>query len=329
MREDNKKINLNNMIALCHIVDEFEGFEKRLITAISGKYNRCFIFQLNDVSKGEFKICSRKAKKFYEKNKSIIDTINNYSNVPTFINLNYDYKGNPRGDLKFFYDYLLNHKEEISKILVLLEKLKELGFHSFEFNEKLDFTKELYTYDGYSYDIVYLDNMGAIPNYKGFINYKTTDSNYKMKIGLSGSNREISEFNREVVLNSLLFDPNRLPEKIDNEHIIDYILNMQKSQEEKSKIIKNSIDLSISVYDLEYQFICSDTIIKRLEGINNKEELTSALSNIKENLEKLKYLSSEYNDSISKEDPLLSKEVLEKEKTLYLKRREWSKLDLD
>ena len=56
MNEDNKKINLNNMIALCHIVDEFEGFEKRLITAISGKYNRCFIFQLNDVSKGEFKM---------------------------------------------------------------------------------------------------------------------------------------------------------------------------------------------------------------------------------------------------------------------------------
>ena len=37
-----KKISIDNMIALCNIIDEFDEFEKKLISAISSKYNRDF-----------------------------------------------------------------------------------------------------------------------------------------------------------------------------------------------------------------------------------------------------------------------------------------------
>ena len=37
MKKYNKKINTNNMITLCHIIDEFDTFEKRLIPVISKK----------------------------------------------------------------------------------------------------------------------------------------------------------------------------------------------------------------------------------------------------------------------------------------------------
>ena len=48
---------------------------------------------------------------------------------------------------------------------------------------------------------------------------------------------------------------------------------------------------------------------------------------MKENLEKLKVLSIEYDSNISKEESSLTKEVLEKEKNLYLKRRMISNID--
>lgn len=81
-----KKIDTNNMIALCHIVDEFPEFEKWLLSVISSKYNRDFIFQVWDISQGEFKLGARKAKRFYRENKLVIDIINQYSSLPMFVN---------------------------------------------------------------------------------------------------------------------------------------------------------------------------------------------------------------------------------------------------
>lgn len=332
MEKNNKKIEIDNMITLCHIVDEFDEFEKRLIPAISPKYNRNFVFQVWDVSRGKFKLFARKAKRFYEENKSVIDAMNQYSNVPTFINLNYGWHGELTGDLRFFYEYLVSHKVEIPKILELLEKLKELGFGKFEFNEELDFTKE--TYGAYlslsdNFNLTYVANPQVIPNYTDYINFTTTDSNYKMKLELSGIPRkEISDYSRELVLNSLLFDPNTLPEKIDIEHTHGQLVRLKEEQKDKSSVIRSSVDLSISVSDLERQFIYTAGTISRLDGVKNKEELVAVLTSMKEDLEKLKKLSVEHDSNISQEEPLLTPEVLEQEKTLYLRRREWSKIDL-
>ena len=189
MEKNSHSLDTNNMIALCHIFEEFKEFENKLLQIISSKYNRDFVFQLWEISKGKFKIGARKAKKFYSENKDIIDIINKYSTLPTFVNLNYDYNGKPNGDLQFFYGYLLKHKEEISKILLLIEKIKELGFINFELEEDLDFTKEIYSaYSSFrdNFRIIYAANLQAIPNYVDNIKYRTLDSNYKMELGIFG-----------------------------------------------------------------------------------------------------------------------------------------------
>ena len=59
MKKDNKKIEINNMIALCHIVDDFARFEKRLISTMSQKNDEDFAFQIQDISKGKFKLGAR------------------------------------------------------------------------------------------------------------------------------------------------------------------------------------------------------------------------------------------------------------------------------
>lgn len=325
-----KKISIDNMIALCNIIDEFDEFEKKLISAISSKYNRDLVFQIWDISQGKFKLGALKAKKFYEENKLIIDVINRYSDVPMFINQNYGWDGKPTGDLRFFYEYLVKYKEEMPKILEVLKKIKELGFKNFEFNEELDFTKEIYgtslPLNNYV-DLIYVANPQVIPNYASYINYITTDSNYKIKLKLSNDN-QILDNGKNIVLNSLFFDPNTLPQKIDIEHTHEQLVKLKKEQQNNINFIKTSVKLGVSVLDLERQFNCSyETIINILDGVKNKAELIDILANMKDNLDKLKKISADYDSSVSQNEPLLTAELLEEEKRLYLRRREWSKID--
>ena len=328
MNKENYKIEIDNLIALYHIIDDFEEFEKKLKPAISTKYNRDFTYNLWKISRGKFKLGAFKARKFYKENKAIIDTINKYSDILSFINRSYDWIGDPYGNLHFFYQYLIEHKNEIDKILSVLEKLKELGFTSFEFNENLDFTKETYNIDSsYNYSITYVDNIKVIPHYEYYIKYGTTSSNYKMELR-TNTKGEFSEYGREIILNSLLFNANRLPEKIDKETIIEPILKLKEEQQEKSAPIRNSVDINVSIFDLETRLGYTINTISRLEGVKNKKELLEVLANIKQDVEKLRTLGSEYDSSLTETEPTLTSDVLEKEKTLYLRRRDWESMDI-
>ena len=108
--------------------------------------------------------------------------------------------------------------------------------------------------------------------------------------------------------------------------IIAIVINLapnyiRKEIKDKMNIIRNSVDLSVSVLDLEKQFNYTNETIDKLEYVENKEKLVEALTGMKKNLEKLKTLSLEHDSNISKKEPLLTPEILENEKTLYLERR--------
>lgn len=328
--KENYKIEINNLIALYHIMDDFEEFERKLKPLISTKYNRDFVHNLWKISRGKFKLGAFKERKFYKENKNIIDTISKYSDIFSFINRHYDWQGNPYGNLHFFYQYLIEHKNEIDKILAVLEKLKELGFESFEFNEDLDFTKENYniaTSFRSNYRIIHIDNIESIPNYESCIKYGTSDSNYKMELIIIGN--EFSPYGRSITLNSLLFDHNRLPKRIDKETIFDPILKLKEEQKETSTSLRNSVNINVSIFDLETSLDNTAYTINKLEGVKNKKELLEVLANIKQDVEKLRTLSQQYDRSISENEPTLTPELLEEEKTLYLRRRDWESMDLD
>ena len=331
--QDNKMINIDNLITLCHILDDYEEFEKILIKAMKHGSDRDFVFQLDDVSKGKFRLGSYKARRFYEENKLIIDAINHYSTIPSFINLNYGINGKIVGDIRFFYEYLVSHKEDIEKILFLMNKLKELGFDNIEFNDELDFTKEVYKTSLSQYDnfyLMYVANPEVIPNYTNEINYVTKDSKYKMILSITGyKEKEISKYNRKIILNSLIFNPYMLPEELDLEHTYGNLVRLKEEQSDETFLIRNSVDLNVSIFDLDKQYDSTYRIINGLnDNIKHREELVTILMEIKAKLEKLKLLGLEYNRSISRNDPLLSQELLEQEKVYYLRRRENNLTDL-
>lgn len=330
MNKNNYKININNMITLCHILDEFKAFEERLLPIISPEYNRDFVFQLWDISRGKFTLGAIKARKFYRENKSIIDIINDHSNVPTFINQGYGYHGEPEDNLQFFYQYLMEHRSKVDQIIAILQKIKALGFSSLEFNESLDFTSEQYkaysTFDNNT-RITYVDNIEGIPHYESYIKYRTRSSNYKMELGVGY--QEFYQYNRTIILNSLTFNPNRLPEKIDKETIFEPISKLKEDQVIKSIPIRNSVDIGVSIYDLELRLGYTTNTISKLEGVQNKKELLEILVNMKQEIDNLKILSEQYDSSVAESNPSITPQVLSQEKTLYLRKREWEQYDID
>lgn len=307
---------IDNMIAMCHIIDEYPIFSENLKIFVQSRNNRNDIYNLWKISNGENIIGARKVKRFYQENKTTIDTINKYTHINNYIFRIYDSKGNLKDNSKIdlFYNYLIKHRDNIDKIILALDRINNLGFRSIYFDEKLDFNNETYTLNinGDNKEIIFLDNMEALPNYHiDCIKYKTRGSNYRIYLKLlSRSNL----FNQYILVNSLLFDPNRLPGEISIESITSRILSLKENQKEFNRGINNSISLDISIDNLYKEYLEIYKVIEQLDGIKNKEELKEYLLMIRKYLDKLIITSKEYDDSIIKEYQGINREELEKEK---------------
>lgn len=331
---ENKTVNqpheilTKNLIALCYILDDYIEFNKDLRNLISTKYNRDDIWHLYKISNKKNIIGANKVKKFYQRNKDVVDLINRYSNILEFINNSYNCTGKPieSSSLDFFYQYIMNNKNNLEKMLAVLNRIKELGFKKLIFDENVDFTNAEYkinTKFEYNINIEYLDNMKANPNYHNdAVRYKTTESNYKIII-------KSAIHNAEIVVNSLVFDANRLPNSISKEDIFNEILALKNSKLKECDAIKNSIDLNLNMEGLILHFFLINDIINRINDIENKDELLIMLAEMQTILDKLKMAASNYGIDIVKTYPTITPDILQKEKKLYLERIEWDKIDTD
>ncbi len=325
-----KEIYTDNLIALCHIIDSYSEFSKNLRSFISTKYNRDNVEYLYQMSNGKFIFGAKKVKQFYQKNKTIIDLINKYSNISMFINQHYDNQGNPYelADLDFFYQYILNKKDCLKQILETLNKIKKLGFEKLQFDENLDFTTNDYKINKsfkYNNNIEYLDNMEAIPNYESdVINYKTKGSNYKITIKPSVRtiiNQDISGYDKKIIVNSLNFDANKLPEIMTKENTFDKIISLANEKNDECEAIRNSVNLSISLDFLCLSINSINNLLSRIDDIENKDDLLNILSEMKLNLNKLQTANLKYASNIEQVYPSITSDMLQEEKNLYLNRK--------
>lgn len=336
--QENAIIRTQDLITLCYMIDGYEKFKTDFLNLIrSMGYNKCttIMKRLGKISKGEYVINSKKIKTFYNENKIAIDTINKYCNIYMFIHGNFDDidKSTINSDnLDYFYQYISNHKDKLNQILALLNKILELGFNQFEFNEGIDFTNIQYQIDSLAFDIpdngystfTYLDNMEVIPQYDPYtIKYRTTDSNYKINIKYHS---KISS----LVVNDLLFSPERLPADVEHTTLARQILKLNNTQKESYTAIKNSVDLGICSDNLSKQVNTADSMITKLDDDALRDKSLKILQKMKEYVEELRTISVEYNKNVSEIYPSLTTELLEKEKEQYQKRRGISAyIDLD
>lgn len=315
-------IYTKNLIALCHILDEYEEFKNRLEKVLSKKLDVDFIRKLDDVSVGKFS-WSIKIIDFYKQNKSVIDTINQYTNISLFINDNYDCELNEIDRVDYFYNYLKKHRDEMDKILRLLERLRELHIVSISLNENIDFSIETYEMNTWmpdNYKLVILDNMEVVPGYStDLVRYKTNGSSYKITIG--GAFGDLNRYPiGKIALNSLIFDVSRLPNYDSSEDVYQTILELKDKKEDEYAAIKTSVDLNVGLEDLHKAFTIISQRIENLEDSEKKQELIEQLIIIKDAIIKLQSVNQQMDtDAVS--SGLVSKATLEKEKQLYKKER--------
>ncbi len=335
-----KKIYVSDLLALVHILDSYEEFNGRLKKFVSKKYNRDDIYNLYKVSTGKFCLSPR-VRKFYKENKNIIDIINTYSTISAFVNYIYDSSGKYASwcDIEFFYKYLNDNREQLDKIVNLLEKIQQLGFWNIKFNEEEDFKDKEYEINKkyiFMWDIItdikFLENIELIAEYKNnILKYKTTGSNYCMVLPYRDDAKNWAA--KEIILNNLLFDVKCLPKSLKKEDTINKILALQETRKKENiKITKQErlsindlVELGVKIFDFEKGYANLKYTVDRLETVKSKEELKRILSNMKLELEKLKQI----NSNEVKENPNVTEEQIQAEKQLYIKRREFQYLDLD
>lgn len=329
MKEESYTAEVKNLIALCHILDEFEKFTKDLSHVLVGKYDYDYgenLRKLYKIANGDSIIVAKKIKEFYQDNAKIIDKIKEESYLWNFIVWLYNSNGTDISDeAHFFYQYIASYKKNIEQILSVLNKIKKLGFEKLTFNESFDFTITIYNIETcfYNAEITYLDNIEVIPSYENnFVKYTTNASNYKITAKFHSSSLFSDYINKQIEVNSLLFDAERLPNAITKENIFDRIIHLKNAQAETETAIRNSVDLSISIHDLELQVNSTNNVIENLsESVENKKELRDILKNMRKQLNQMSSISSIYDESISQSNPLITQEKLEEEKEWELTRR--------
>lgn len=332
------EIDINILIALCNILDKYEEFNNNILERYNCIYDLSSLVKLFKISQGEKVSRTPKLKEFYQKNKEVIDTINKFAPISNFILHNYSASNKKlyvSEKLRFFYQYLLKNRSQLDQILSVLEKIKDLGFYKINFVEGYDFTEESQSITGpysplkgpyspyYPGDIVFFDNIQIEPNYsKDTIKYKTNGSNYKIVFHpLSGSQGKL------IILNSLTFDPSRLPNKISTKSTVDYIVNLSKNLDESCFAIRTSVDLSINIDELQERYESLYKVMEELKNAPIKEKVRESLVKIQTELSKLQALSTEYNNSITEENPNITPEKIAEEIKLYLARRDSTDLD--
>ncbi len=335
------EIEVDYLIALCNIIDNYSDLKKDAIE-ISGHtpwYKQEFLADKdkndirremedlfnsieeqsvsNDQNSSKFNLSKypKKLQKFYSKYKDVLDIINNYTNSelslfmePIYNQEHYNYENEQIFD--FFYEYILNHRENLDKILSVLNKIKQLEFKKICLDENLNFVDRkyrIYTEYGSNANLTYLDNMIVIPtDMDNTVLYTTTGSNYEIK--------NIFEIN----VNSLVFDENRLPETISEKTIFDKIMSLYNEKKEVFDSIKKIANAFLFIFCLTSNFNSINELISETTNLENEGENNEILQRLQVDLNKFKNI---INSSIEKKYSITQEEFLIMTK-MYLEENE-------
>ena len=331
------KESVADLIILCHIINNFEEFNNdfcelmklndripvvtRLWNIVDLKQNKDMFWDSN---------YNKKMKDFYRKHSFEIELINRYSSLMYFFNSHYDVKGNILkgqncgNNFYFFYHYFLNNKDKLEQILELLKKIKMLGINTLKFKLDEDFNDQEYeAYTDFSANACfeYLENIEVISNYdKDKVRYRSLGSNYK--ITMEPDLRRNVSFN-VITVNNLLFDADRLPDKLSEEIVFAEINKFLAEEGEKWNDVHTALDfsarLSINTDNLLDWFNEASDVIGDLKDIKNRNELILILLKIKGDLENLQCASLQFDDIICENNVLITKDRLEEAKEKKLR----------
>ena len=325
---ENAKMRVDNLTAMVSSIDVFPTFSKNVAKLLSTSKNyELTVENLENISSGKKVFGANKEKKFYKENKKAVDTINKYSNVGLFLLENYSKNGAiANTSLIENYQYIIKHKFHQKEMIDLLEKIAQEGFTKIVLDEQADFTNqgyELYTNYESNTHFYYLDNMVAIPSYDdSVIKYKSQKSDYRIEILPDTFFTHEQCYGEIIEVKSLYFSPDRLPKVINKNTTFDKILALKNEKEKEYKVIKEAVNLNVGVEDLLMKYQNMESIVANLSDTDKRGEVISALKEVNNGLKKLQMVSRAYNVDLLYQTPEISREQLDEEAKIYIKKRE-------
>lgn len=325
------ELELDSLIALAHILDDFEEFSSSVKEIIENSKN-IGSFELSSyILKIKKNRCvfSRKINEFYKNNEATIKTIMQYSGILEFMISNYgSVSGDIFPDMQYFYHYMMENRDKLDQILTLLEYMKRLGVKRVQIDPNLEERISRYTYTingDYQRNIyiIYSDGVQILPNIlSGDIKYKIAGENYIIKIGdsfsLTGPRMKVAG---PIIVKNLLFDVKLLPEDLSKENTFDKIVELNKVHTKKGNVIRQSVHLSVLIDGFSDQYNYGVKVLEMLEDASTKGELIKILEQIRTQLDEMQIVSMRYDDSITQGSDEITQEQLQKEKRFYLERQ--------
>ncbi len=331
-----KRIDIDRLIVLCELGDDYRTFCDDLELLIKSKSCKDLVNEVYHVMLGKFSIHSKKYKNFIEKHQHTIEIMKKYFCLSRMTVQSYDKAGNRWNGLTedYFYDYIQNNIENIEIIKEIALKLKKLGFSEVYYGESLDFTNTRFEYShGLGCDnFEFLDNIEIDSAYlENPIIYKTKGSPYCMCLEVNGygANKMINDYKRKIYLNNLIFNPDILPNELTPQSTVDVIKKLADNKKLEYSNIKDTVNLSIATKDLRSQFEHLKYVISEIDKIKNSDDSRFLLCQIELLMMELQNFNNEFEKEIIDSNPHISEHKIEREKKLYLSRREWSELHID
>lgn len=331
-RDECEVIDTNHLIVLCEIGEEYKSFCQDLEKLIKSRRERNLVTKVYHAMKTKR---SLKYKSFIEKHKTAIELMTKYSCLSNLTVLSYDAKGKRRKNLPedYFYQYLQEHKDDIERIKALVAKIKSLEIEEIAFSEKLDFTDITFEYRSSCISkFALLENMRVNSTYLDDpIQYRTDGSYYCILFNISTSfyYRKTTLYDRNIVLNSLVIDPDRLPNEITLESTIDIIKNLAKEKKPEQKDMIDSVNLSISISDLKEYFKYLKAVYENIYRLKDHQEFNEIMLQLESTIAKIEESGEDFEQEVIDSYKDITKDMMEKEKKLYLERRREEEEDID
>lgn len=330
MEKDGQTINIetDHVIALCHILDDFKEFDENVVKCYIRNYTRTnygpiSLKNLIKLVKKQDVLFDNKTKKFYKKNLKVIEEISKHTYISNFLIYNYNYYQS-RCDLHTMFNYIMRNRDNLDNILAVLNRLKELGFNSFEFDENRTFDENIYKYElGFSPRTKeYLDgDIKVFPTYDDSkITFQSKGANYLMELNCLLIKR-ISSSGNTITLNNLTFDVDNLPNYLTFNETIQKIIDLKKVNENVDKFIRNAVDLDYVLMQLDSSIKKLGNIIGNLDEVKDQEKGIEHISNIKNSVKGIAEFIKSYEEQELIEQNM-NEESLEEEKRIHNKRNE-------
>lgn len=308
--ENNNEIRIDVLLTLCETIDYYDDYINDINTLVK-KYGPNVCHNLYRIINGEFVLFSDKYKSFISKYQDVISIIKKYDTAWYFTDI-LDFSSKK---IDTFYDYLTNNRENLEFVKYNINKLYNLGFKHITLSEDYNFDSQVCVFNfNKTEPIVLLDNMEMVSACDNDgIFYAGRDSEYKITIKPADDCESIDKVSIE--LNTLLFDPDRLPNDLSYREVEKKIKNLDPEY----SIIQNFIKLSSTTNLLASQIENLKNIVDNvIDSANNKKNMIKLLNTISNSVKLLKEENRRYEEEVIENSYFITKEKMEKEKNKIL-----------